>query len=81
MERLTRNSALCLVCNEEIVSTHRHDFKKCSCGNVGVDGGLAYQRRLFGNGPWRDTSTWEECSREDDRSRYREQREQREGVA
>jgi hypothetical protein len=53
---IIRNSAMCLVCNEEVVSTHRHDFRQCSCGNIAVDGGLDYFKRSWDKGPWRDTS-------------------------
>jgi predicted RNA-binding Zn-ribbon protein involved in translation (DUF1610 family) len=54
---IIRNSARCLECGQEIVSEHRHDFKSCRCGNVSVDGGTAYIRRLFsGKGRWQDTS-------------------------
>ena len=45
-ERIIRNSIRCLGCLDEIESTHRHDFKFCSCGQVAVDGGKAYLRRL-----------------------------------
>ena len=47
MERMTiiRNSAKCRKCNDEIESTHRHDFVKCKCGEIFVDGGKAYIRR------------------------------------
>ena len=44
---LVRNAIQCLSCDEVIVSTHRHDFKTCKCGNVSVDGGLEYKRRAF----------------------------------
>ena len=43
--RLTRNAVLCLNCDEEIESKHRHDFVTCICGNVSVDGGLVYLKR------------------------------------
>lgn len=42
---IVRNSARCLACNDEIESTHRHDFVTCSCGAIFVDGGTAYLRR------------------------------------
>lgn len=60
MEQITRNSARCLQCNDEIESTHRHDFVTCSCGNLSVDGGHAYTRRVFGEGGWVDTSIFAE---------------------
>ena len=58
--KIIRNSAQCDVCNEEIESTHRHDFKWCSCGNIAVDGGKDYCKRSYGKGPWHDTGIYEE---------------------
>ena len=60
---ITRNSIKCLVCEDEIESVHRHDFKWCKCGRVAVDGGKAYLRRLFSgdDGPgFEDTSIHDE---------------------
>lgn len=51
---ILRNSARCTHCGEEIESTHRHDFRSCSCGKMAVDGGHDYIRRI-GTG-WIDTS-------------------------
>lgn len=34
----------CLVCNDIIQSTHVHDFVRCSCGAIFVDGGSDYLR-------------------------------------
>lgn len=45
-KRLTRNAARCRDCGTVLESTHRHDYRKCPCGNA-VDGGLAYVRRSF----------------------------------
>lgn len=59
--RLTRNSAKCLACGDEIESRHRHDFRSCSCGLLSVDGGLDYARRVF-DGAYEDTSTYAEES-------------------
>lgn len=42
---LTKNAIKCNSCNDIIESTHRHDFKWCSCNSCAVDGGLAYQKR------------------------------------
>lgn len=39
------NRAGCLVCGDVVTSTHRHDFVRCSCGALAVDGGQAYLRR------------------------------------
>lgn len=40
------NAAVCLKCSEYIRSKHRHDFKFCKCGAVGIDGGSWYAKRL-----------------------------------
>lgn len=32
----------CPYCQEEIFSLHRHDFRRCKCGKVFVDGGDDY---------------------------------------
>lgn len=54
---IERNSAICLSCNTEIESVHRHDFKYCKCGNLAVDGGHEYLRRVYAPGAlWKDTS-------------------------
>ena len=45
-ERITRNAAQCANCYDIVESKHRHDFVMCKCGAVGVDGGLAYLRRV-----------------------------------
>ena len=52
---LTRNAAFCRKCEQIIVSQHRHDFVTCKCGDIAVDGGLDYERRVF-----RDGAQWEE---------------------
>lgn len=44
------NAIRCLKCQDLIVSTHRHDLKWCSCGNVAVDGGKDYLKRSFAEG-------------------------------
>jgi hypothetical protein len=48
----------CKQCNETVESTHRHDFKSCSCGNVSVDGGVAEGRLLWGEGGYVNVSVW-----------------------
>lgn len=53
---IIRNSARCPKCNDEIVSQHRHDFVRCSCGALGVDGGTSYRRRIGNDGFGIDTS-------------------------
>jgi hypothetical protein len=44
---LTSNRAKCLLCGEIIESKHRHHFVPCHCGNLIVDGGLDYLKRIF----------------------------------
>lgn len=34
----------CAKCGDRIFSTHRHDFRRCRCGQTFVDGGSAYLR-------------------------------------
>ena len=41
------NGVKCLECFDIIESWHVHDFKSCKCGNISVDGGLEYARRVF----------------------------------
>ena len=41
------NAAKCHSCGDYIRSNNRHDFKYCSCGNVAVDGGSWYAKRVF----------------------------------
>ena len=64
MKRIIENSAKCLKCGDKIVSKHKHDYITCSCGNISVDGGLDYCRRIF-----KDMETWIDTSiLEDDTS-------------
>lgn len=42
---ITRNAAQCRLCGEIIESTHRHEFRSCSCKAIFVDGGHDYLRR------------------------------------
>lgn len=46
MSKIISNKIRCRKCNDTIESTHRHDFRYCSCGTVAVDGGREYLRRL-----------------------------------
>ena len=49
MRKIKVNKARCKLCGDIIESTHRHDFRSCSCGEIYVDGGRAYLRRLARN--------------------------------
>lgn len=42
---ITKNKAQCKKCDDIIESTHRHDFRRCKCGAIFVDGGRDYLRR------------------------------------
>lgn len=44
---ILQNEAQCLNCNDIIWSGSRHDFKSCKCGNICVDGGMEYIRRVY----------------------------------
>jgi hypothetical protein len=52
----TRNAAKCLQCQEIVESEYQHDFVRCSCGNVAVDGGTAYRRRVFKTDQWEEVT-------------------------
>lgn len=59
---ILRNSARCPECGDRIESVHRHDFKHCKCGRVGVDGGFDYLRR---EGRGEDTTISYPCLADD----------------
>jgi hypothetical protein len=44
-----RNAIYCKRCLVTIESTYANDFKMCSCGLVGIDGGLSGGGRILGN--------------------------------
>lgn len=48
------SSLRCRKCQDIITSTYTHDFKRCSCGAVFVDGGQDYMRFGWPNGDYRD---------------------------
>ncbi len=43
------NQGRCKLCGDAPFSAHRHDFKSCECGEICVDGGTVYIRRLAKN--------------------------------
>lgn len=45
MSKIIRNMAKCAICEDVIESTHVHDFVRCHCGSIFVDGGHQYLRR------------------------------------
>lgn len=59
---LIKNMAECLTCGDVIQSTHRHDFVMCKCGDIAVDGGNDYTRRVYETwARWRDLSIYRPC--------------------
>jgi hypothetical protein len=58
--KLVRNAALCLECDDVVESTHSHDFVRCFCENLFVDGGLDNPRRGFRSNEWVDLCEYEE---------------------
>uniref|UniRef100_A0A6C0I7P8 DUF7695 domain-containing protein n=1 Tax=viral metagenome TaxID=1070528 RepID=A0A6C0I7P8_9ZZZZ len=44
-----RHAVFCKKCKQTIESKHIHDFKYCSCGAVGIDGGISSGNRILGN--------------------------------
>lgn len=60
-EKLIKNAIKCNRCGDVIESKHRHDFKRCKCGTVFVDGGLDYSRRGYEKPEdFTDLCEWEE---------------------
>jgi len=45
----TRHAIQCKKCLETIESKYSGDFKYCSCGKVGIDGGISDGNRILGN--------------------------------
>lgn len=54
--KIQTNKIKCKKCGDIIESTHRHDFKMCSCESVGVDGGHDYLRRIGKEEDYEDLS-------------------------
>jgi len=44
-----RHAIYCRQCKDTIESKSVHDFKFCSCGSVGIDGGIFAGNRILGN--------------------------------
>ena len=45
--KILKNAIRCNLCGDEIESTYRHEYVRCSCGACAVDGGHDYLRRAF----------------------------------
>ena len=44
-----RNAVHCKLCKDTIQSNHSRDFKVCTCGSIGVDGGIEPGNRIIGD--------------------------------
>ncbi len=61
MQEIKQNKIRCKFCGDVIESKSTHDFVKCSCGRMVVDGGLSYLRRLFKEpNDYEELSEWSE---------------------
>lgn len=47
MPKVLVNKARCLACGDIVESRTVHDFRRCSCEALAVDGGLDYVRRVY----------------------------------
>lgn len=50
------NQVRCNQCGDEPFSANTHDYRTCSCGNIAVDGGMSYLRRVGGENGYTDMS-------------------------
>jgi tRNA(Ile2) C34 agmatinyltransferase TiaS len=39
------NKAQCRLCGDILTSTSNHDYQRCTCGEIAVDGGQSYIKR------------------------------------
>ncbi len=61
---IMRNRAKCKLCGDIIESLHRHDYVRCSCDEIAVDGGPGGKD---GTGYWRcSAKDWRNFVRVDD---------------
>lgn len=44
-----KNAIYCKKCTDTIESKYGNDFKHCSCGSIGIDGGLSDDPRYMGD--------------------------------
>lgn len=65
MNRILSNKIKCNHCGEVIESKHRHDYVRCRCGKVAVDGGHDYLRRGYqASGDYQELSEIKETDKE-----------------
>lgn len=58
-EIILKNKAQCKLCKDIVESKHTHDYVRCRCGAIAVDGGTDYLRR---SGKTEDTRDLSEVS-------------------
>jgi hypothetical protein len=46
-KKLSVQAIECLVCGDTVYSRATHDYRKCTCGRVAIDGGRDYTRVLY----------------------------------
>ena len=49
---ILRNAIKCNLCGTQIESRAIHDLQRCSCGQVAVDGGKDYLKRVGDREKW-----------------------------
>jgi ribosomal protein L37AE/L43A len=64
--RLLINAAKCRKCGDTIVSRHRHDFVRCKCGAIAIDGGLDYARAVGNFNDFQFITEYEEGEEKDE---------------
>ncbi len=55
------NKAQCLKCLEVIESKTVHDFVRCKCGSLAVDGGRQYLKRSAMTSSYKELSEYEKA--------------------
>lgn len=53
-KKIVSNKIRCKHCDDIIESKYTHDFKWCKCGEVAIDGGLSYTKRMCPSAPLED---------------------------
>lgn len=57
---IRENKIKCLKCGDILISEDAHDFRRCSCKAVAVDGGLDYLRRVGEPEDYEELSDYDE---------------------
>ena len=46
-DKIIQNAVVCTKCGDTLISSHRHDYISCSCGNITIDGGVDYFKEII----------------------------------